>query len=145
MRKWLSDRLDDAMMPLLKLIAPGYRRRMAPYRPALALPPHVLTAMAESLPQIDLTLADEPRWRGFRSEAYHFASPLEGGAAHNRSVRGRLLHAGPHAPWVLVVPGYATGATPPYNYGLFQERQGRALLEHPRGTGRTWRRIFTVT
>lgn len=116
-------------MPLLKLIAPGYRRRLAPYRPALPLPPTVVTELAQDLPLIEPALADEPRWRGFRSQSYRFESPFQGGPAHNRQVVGRLLHAGHESPWVLVVPGYATGATPPYNYGLFQEKQGWALLQ----------------
>ncbi|MFZ5816650.1 MAG: alpha/beta hydrolase [Bacillota bacterium] len=128
MRKWISDRIDDAMLPLLKLFAPGYRRRLPPYRPTAELPRHALTPLAQSLRPVELRLAAEPPWRGFKSERFTFVSPFEGGPEHNRLVRGRLLHAGHEAPWAVVVPGYATGATPPHNYGPFQERQGWALL-----------------
>lgn len=117
------------MMPLLKAMAPGYRRRLPPYRPARALPPTVLTDLARSLEPVAPELTDEGRWRSFMSQGFTFPSPFEGGPAHNRRVRGRLLHAAPDAPWVVVVPGYATGATPPYDYGPFQERHARGLLE----------------
>lgn len=126
MRRWISEYLDDAFLPLLKIISPGFRRRMPPFRPAGACD---MESLADLQAPDEVSLVPEPAWRGFESLNYRFESPVDCGCAENSKVSGRLLIADREAPWTLIVPGYATGALPPFGYSLFQDVQGRALLE----------------
>lgn len=123
--RWLSERLDDAMIPLLKVISPGYRHRMLPFRPPDACDITSLGCL-EAPREVFLTnLAD---WRGWRVQRFSFPSPALCTFPENRRASGLLITAGTDAPWAVVVPGYATGALPPYGYSLFQSAHGRALL-----------------
>ncbi|HEY3368477.1 MAG TPA: hypothetical protein VGK74_25765 [Symbiobacteriaceae bacterium] len=126
MRRWISERLDDAMLPLLKLASPGYRGRLAPYR---AAEPCDLCDLDHIRPPEDVAVFDEPAWRGYRVQGYCYPSPVDCRREENNAVHGRLIIVDEAAPWALVVPGYATGAFPPKGYSLFQDVQGLALLE----------------
>lgn len=125
-RRWVSERLDDAMFPLLKVVYRGYRRRLAAYRPIGACDPGSLQSVA---PAQAITLSERPAWRGYAVHEFSFPSQVTCGCEPNRTVTGRLLTADAGAPWTLVIPGFATGALPPYDYSLFQRLQGRLLLE----------------
>ncbi|HYG58851.1 MAG TPA: hypothetical protein VD902_12405 [Symbiobacteriaceae bacterium] len=125
MRRWFSERLDNAMFPLLKFVYRGYHRRLAPYRPAGHCD---LPSLARPEPPGCVALRPEGTWRGFAMEAVWFDSPQSCTCEQNRTVHGRLITADPAAPWVLIVPGYATGALPPHGYSLFQNVQGYHLL-----------------
>jgi pimeloyl-ACP methyl ester carboxylesterase len=126
MRGWLYGLLDETMLPMLKLITPGYRRRLAPFRPAGTCDLEALGAV--SAPHVVQRSPDRP-WRGYQVESFRFASPTDCLCPECEAVTGRLLLGTPDAPWAVVVPGYATGAFPPHSYSLFQEKQGLALLQ----------------
>lgn len=126
MLRWVSERLDDAMFPMLKLVYRGYRDRLAPYRPVQACDPVALRSMS---PAAGIELEERPAWRGFAAQEFRFPSPVTCGCDPNRTVSGLLLTVDRDAPWTLVIPGFATGALPPYDYSLFQRLQGRMLLE----------------
>ncbi|MGE5676346.1 MAG: alpha/beta hydrolase [Mycobacterium leprae] len=125
MRRFISQWLDDYSLPLLKAAYPGWQQRLAPYRPVGVCR---ISGSGNGVAPPDMTREAEPSWRGFEVERYRFASPAISDYPENRFVCGRLLYAGRRAPWVVVVPGYATGAMPPHSYGLFQSLQGLALL-----------------
>lgn len=114
------------MLPLLKLVFRGYQKRLPAYRPADTCD------MAE-LAQIGLpdrlALVSEPTWRGYTVEGFSFESPVACTCPENRHVSGRLLLSAQRAPWVIIIPGYSTGALPPYQYGFFQDVQGLSVLQ----------------
>lgn len=126
MRRWIGERLDDLMLPLLKMMSPGYHRRLPEFRPADACE---ISALRQLGAPAEVRLIDERPWLGRKVEAFAFPSPVDCQCESNRMVHGRLITADPNAPWTLIVPGYSTGATPPYNYSFFQDIQGRSLLE----------------
>jgi pimeloyl-ACP methyl ester carboxylesterase len=124
--RWFAERMDDAMLPLLKLLSPGYRRRLPSYREASACEIAPLGALAA--PEA-VSIMGETDWRGFRMYRYQFESPVQCQCDHNRSVSGRLIETESNAPWLVVVPGYSTGAIWPHNYSFFQDVQGLAALQ----------------
>ncbi len=126
MRRWLSEKLDDAMLPFLKLISPGYRRRLGPFRPAQ---PADLQGLAFIPAPDDLQLSRDSAWNGYHMSGYAFSSPYEAGQPEDKIVSGRLLEVSATAPWVVIVPGYGIGSLPPYGYSVHQNIQGRSLLE----------------
>ena len=125
MRRWLSERLDEAMLPFLKLISRGYRERLGSYQPPAACSISVLGEI--QAPQA-MELQEEGTWRGCRAIRYRFASPVDCLCAENEQVSGLMLEVDSEAPWVLIIPGFATGALRP-TYSFFQDVQGRALIE----------------
>jgi pimeloyl-ACP methyl ester carboxylesterase len=118
--------MDDAMLPLLKLLSRGYRRRLPPFRDADYCDITVLGTLGAPA---DVSVSDESPWLGYAARKFTFESPVQCQHEQNRMVCGRILTAAPKAPWVLLVPGYSTGAAYPYNYGFFQSVQGHALLK----------------
>lgn len=125
LRRWVSERMDRYVFELIKLVYRGYRRRMPPYRPVTACDIPALGSLAA--PEV-VDLQPVAPWKGYGVQEFRFPSPAECGCEENSHVSGRLLTAAPGAPWALVVPGYSTGALPPYDYGIFQETQGLSLL-----------------
>jgi len=126
LRRWLSEKLDDGMLPFLKFISPGYRERLAAFK---AAPPCDLGALSLVAKPEEIRITPEGPWRGHRVSGYEFASPYEHGEPEDRCVCGRLLEANPDAPWVVIVPGYGMGSLPPYGYSVYQDVQGRSLLQ----------------
>ncbi|MDF2629166.1 MAG: PGAP1-like family protein [Symbiobacteriaceae bacterium] len=123
--RWVSERMDDYVFDLIKLVYRGYRDRIPAYRPPGDCEPPPLEQI-EPPAAVDLTPA--PGWKGFDVQDLRFPSPLECGCDENRHTHGRLLTTAPGAPWALIVPGYSTGALPPGGYGIFQDTQALALL-----------------
>lgn len=126
MRRWISEVLDDAMLPFLKTCSPGYNRRLPPFRPAGDCDIAALSAI--QAPE-DMVLTPEPAWRGWKVDRFQFTSPIDSCDPEDKTVTGRLITSDPKAPWVLIVPGYAAGALWPHGFGIYQDMQGRALAE----------------
>lgn len=126
MRRWIAERMDDAMLPLLKLMSRGYRRRMPPFRDADYCDVALLGVLRAPA---DVGESDEPPWLGYTARKFTFESPVQCQHEQNRLVSGRTIAGAAKAPWVLLVPGYSTGAAYPYSYGLFQTVHGHALLK----------------
>jgi pimeloyl-ACP methyl ester carboxylesterase len=125
-RRFLYGLLDDSMMPMIKLMARGYRSRLEPYRAADGCD---LSSLGQLGAPEDVQIDDMDPWRSFRVQAFTFTSPVDCMCLENRLVSGRLLWVDQNAPWVIIVPGYSTGAYPRYEYGVFQEIQARLILE----------------
>jgi pimeloyl-ACP methyl ester carboxylesterase len=124
--RWFSERLDDAILPLLKVLSPGYSSRLARFRPA---EPIEISSLGAIVAPQGVQLTETAPWRGYRVQTFQFTSPVACERQENRAAHGRLISGSPYAPWAVIVPGYATGALPPYGYSLFQTVQGRSLLE----------------
>lgn len=114
------------MLPLLKWLSPGYHRRLPAFRPA---GPCELGTLRQVAAPREVSIRPERPWRGRRVESFAFPSPVGCPCESNGTVHGRLIITDSAGPWTLIVPGYATGATPPYDYTFFQSLQGHALLE----------------
>lgn len=125
MRRWLSERLDEAMLPFLKLLSRGYRERLGAYQPPQSCS---MEALGEITAPAHVALQDEGSWRGCRAVRYRFDSPVDCSCEENQQVSGLLLETEREAPWVLIIPGFATGALRT-SYSFFQEVQGRGLVE----------------
>jgi hypothetical protein len=126
LRQWLNKQLDNAFLPMMKLFSPGYRHRL----PACRMPGMCdLSFLGAVEPPEGVRILPEPDWQGFASSGYRFKSPYTECCAENRYVYGRLLRAASNAPWVVILPGYGTGAFPQIGYSLFQRVQARGLLE----------------
>lgn len=117
--------LDDAIFELVKLTYRGFAERMPGFRAPDPCDVAVLSTIG--VPE-RFHRVPEGLWQGYRTEVFAFDSPGECVCEESSLVTGRLLTAGPRAPWVLIVPGYSTGALPPDEYGWFQDGQGLALL-----------------
>jgi pimeloyl-ACP methyl ester carboxylesterase len=126
LRRWLAERMDDAMLPLLKLLSRGYRRRLPPFSD---VDEWDIGLLANVKTPGDVRLCDEPSWLGYATRQFAFETPIPPRHQQNRMVSGRIIAGDPSAPWVLLVPGYSTGAAYPYNYGFFQTVQGHTLLK----------------
>ncbi len=114
------------MLPALKAISPGYRRRMPRYRPCDACEIDSLSGV-RAPEQVDLVLRKP--WRGCQVQEFRFQSPVDCCPPGDETVTGLLITTDPKAPWTLIVPGYSTGALPPYGYTFYQELQGRSLID----------------
>ena len=124
--RWISERMDDYIFDVIKLVYRGYRDRMPAYRPPAELESPALDQIS---PPETIDLAPAPAWKGFGVEEFRFPSPLECECDENRHTHGRLLSVDSGAPWALIVPGYSTGALPPGGYGIFQDTQALVLLK----------------
>ncbi|HWI61014.1 MAG TPA: hypothetical protein VNT75_04185 [Symbiobacteriaceae bacterium] len=125
-RRWVSEQMDQYVFEVIKLAYRGYKSRMPAYRPPVVCEAAVLGSLGA--PEV-VDLTPGPDWQGYGVQEFRFPSPMECSAEENRYVYGRLLTAAPGAPWVLLVPGYSTGALPPYGFGFFQDIQALALLK----------------
>lgn len=126
MRRWIHERVDDLMFPALKAISWGYRRRMPAYRPCDACE---IESLSDVGVPAEVELREQRPWRGCRVQRYQFASPVDCCPPGDELVSGALITVDPEAPWTLIVPGYGTGAVLPASYSIFQELQGRVLVE----------------
>lgn len=124
--QWVHGTLDNCMLPLLKVLSPGYHRRFPSYQSAGHWHPECLSSV--STPS-HVQIQDEVDWRGWRSQQYRFKIQVSGCHTEEAMAGGRLILANPHAPWTVIVPGLATGAIRSHGFGIFQFRQARALLE----------------
>lgn len=125
-RRWISDRMDEYVFDLVKMLYRGYRSRMPAYQP----PGDCELAPLEQIgaPE-NVELSSAPAWKGYGVQEFCFPSPLECTCEENSRVCGRLLTVASEGPWAVVVPGYSTGALPPFDYGFFQDTQAAALLQ----------------
>lgn len=124
--RWIHGFLDDAMLPLLKVMAPGYRDRLGPFR---ACDECAVDRLGSTPAPSEVALTQRPDWRRWTVTDFQFDNPVDCCPWDDQRVSGRLLISDPAAPWVLIVPGYSTGALPPYDYSFFQTTQARAVLQ----------------
>jgi len=117
--------MDEYVFEFVKLYYRGYRRRMPAYRPAGACDLSVLSGLEAPA---DFDLQPAAGWKSYGVQELRFPSPVPCACPENATVAARLLTASAGAPWTLIIPGYSTGAVPPYDYGFFQDIQALALL-----------------
>lgn len=126
MGPYASSLLDYLALRLLRYVALGGLRPPDAYR----TPGTCDLGRLGSIPApAAVTTEPLPPWQGWTGAAFRFPSPLQGPDAECATVAGITLQAAPGAPWVVVVPGYATGVFPPHDFGFFKDLQARALLE----------------
>lgn len=128
MRALLHRQLDSLLLPLLRLAAPGYRQRALRYRPPGPCDTGCL-AHVQAPPPAAVQTAPAGSWQGWPGQRFVFPSPLDCGCPESRHTAGLALTARPGAPWVVIVPGFATGLRRPADFGLYLRHQARALLE----------------
>lgn len=126
MRRWIAERLDDAVFPFLKLIGPGFRRRMAPFREAK---PCEVGSLGQIRPPEVVELWAERPWRGCEVQGIRFRSPLNCFDEEHAPVSGRLIRTRADAPWCVIVPGFAAGALATQGYAFYQEAHARQLVQ----------------
>lgn len=125
MRSLLCGLLDELLFPLLKVVNPGHRHRLAPYRPATEACD--LRALRELPPPAQVEVRANGTAGGARAYGFRFESGVPCEDPENRMVTGRLLEVDERAPWVVIVPGYATGAFRS-GYGPFERTHAQAVL-----------------
>lgn len=126
MLRWIHGFLDDAMLPLLKVMAPGYKERLGSFR---ACEDCAVDHLGSTPAPAEVSLSQRRSWRGWTVTDFQFDNPVDCCPWDDQRVSGRLVIHDPTAPWVLVVPGYSTGALPPHDYSFFQTMHSRAVLE----------------
>lgn len=114
------------MFPVFKLMAPGYGRRLARFRPPGDL--DILMLWSVGAPQ-EVYVGPEAPWRGCRVERISFPSPCTTRCQENSRVWGQLITLERGAPWVLIVPGLGTGAFGRDSYDVFQSVHARAAID----------------
>lgn len=114
------------MFPVFKLMAPGYGRRLARFRPPADL--DLLMLWTVGAPQ-EVYVGPESPWRGCRVERISFQSACTTRCCENSRVWGQLITLERGAPWVVIVPGLGTGAFGRDSYDVFQSVHARAVLD----------------
>lgn len=117
--------MDDMLFPALKVAHPGYAGRFPPFCPCDEDCDLQALGLLSAPSRVDVVAYGEAH--GARVWNFQFASGVACDCPENRTVTGRLFEIDQGAPWIVIVPGYATGAFLS-SYGPFERAHGRAVL-----------------